>query len=778
MSFPIPNHALEGEFNRRILIIDDNRAIHEDFRKILSPKTDGSAYQAKCNGLFGDGLEKRAFAGFELDSAFQGRDGLEMVTQALAARRPYGVAFVDVRMPPGWDGIETTRRLWDVCPDLEVVICTAYSDYDWDDIVLKLGQTDRLLILKKPFDTVEVLQMAETLARKWTLARFASLRLSDLNSMVDRRTQELRASNEQLALEIADRRQTQIRLSAFSTLGLRLSAARSVRDASQIIVDTADRLLGWDACLMDLYSPDTDLLTQVLHADVMDGTREECPVDRVARTPSPLIRKTLQEGGQLLLKSDPTRMRPDGRPFGDVTRPSASILFVPIRNGTAVTGVLSVQSYTPNAYDQRSLETLQALADHCGGALDRIRNEEALHSAQQQLRQSQKLEAIGQLAGGVAHDFNNLLTVISGNADLARRQAQGCPVEITEFLHQITAASDRAANLTRQLLAFSRKQMMRSQSVDLDGVIMNLSKMLKRIIGEDIVLKCQYAPALPAVQADIGMLEQVLVNLVVNARDAMPGGGQLLIATEQMTFAAGSDLSHPEARPGDFVCVAVVDTGTGISPENLPRIFDPFFTTKEVGKGTGLGLATVYGIIKQHQGWVEVSSQLGAGTTFRIYLPALETVRPALNNRASQAAEPPRGKETILLVEDEEAVRSVTRHLLERFGYRVLEANSGPEALKIWEASAPEVDLLLTDVIMPDGINGRKLAEDLRGKKASLKVILQSGYSGEILGNGNEFLRQTNSCFLQKPCAPRDLLCAVRRCLDGLPVRQEQFKEC
>src|SRR5580700_11466832 len=166
MSFPIPNHALEGEFNRRILIIDDNRAIHEDFRKILSPKTDGSAYQAKCNGLFGEGLEKRAFAGFELDSAFQGRDGLEMVTQALAARRPYGVAFVDVRMPPGWDGIETTRRLWDVCPDLEVVICTAYSDYDWDDIVLKLGQTDRLLILKKPFDTVEVLQMAETLARK------------------------------------------------------------------------------------------------------------------------------------------------------------------------------------------------------------------------------------------------------------------------------------------------------------------------------------------------------------------------------------------------------------------------------------------------------------------------------------------------------------------------------------------------------------------------------------------------------------------------------------
>ncbi|MGA2174444.1 MAG: response regulator [Verrucomicrobiota bacterium] len=765
---------MRDNLNRRILVIDDNRAIHEDFRKILSAEAEGSAYGEMSADLFGESPAKRTFAGFELDSAFQGQEGLEMVKEALAAGRPYGVAFIDVRMPPGWDGIETTARLWEVCPELQVVICTAYSDYSWDDMARRLGQNDGLLILKKPFDMVEVLQLAETLARKWTLARQAKLRLADLDAMVNQRTQELRASNEKLAQEIAERSRTQVLLSAFSTLGSLLSTARTVREAGQIIVDVADRLLGWDACQVDLYSPDTDMLTHVLNADLIGGQRKECIPNYQHRLPSPLARKAFQEGGQLVLKSNPREMQPGELPFGDTTRPSASLMFVPIRNGKAVTGVVSLQSYALNAYNQQSLETLQALADHCGGALDRIRTEEALRKAQEDLRQSQKLEAIGQLAGGIAHDFNNLLAVIRGNTDLVRMEAKGFSSEVSECLSQVSAASERAANLTRQLLAFSRKQMMQSQPVDLDRVIMNLSKMLERIIGEDIELRCHYTSTLPLVQADIGMLEQVLVNLIVNARDAMPDGGQLLITTEQLTFGAGRDPSHPEARPGLFVCLTVKDTGTGISPENLSRIFDPFFTTKEVGKGTGLGLATVYGIVKQHQGWIEVSSQVGAGATFKIYLPALESARPASSQRTPEG-KLPRGNETVLLVEDEEAVRSVTRLLLERFGYHVLEAASGPEALKIWESAAPEVDLLLTDVVMPEGITGRKLAEDLREKKASLKVIFQSGYGGEIMGESGEFLRRTNSYFLQKPCTPRDLLCAVRRCLDGLPAQREQF---
>jgi signal transduction histidine kinase/DNA-binding response OmpR family regulator len=757
-------------FNRRILVIDDNRAIHEDFRKILSPKIDESTYGVMSAELFGESPETSNFAGFELDSAFQGQEGLEMVKKALAEGRPYGVAFIDVRMPPGWDGIETTARIWEACPDLQVVICTAYSDYSWDDMTRRFGHSDGLLILKKPFDTVEVLQLAETLAKKWTLAGQARLRMADLDAMVSQRTAELRASNEQLAREIAERCQTQILLSAFSTLGSLLSTARTVREAGQIIVNTADRLLGWDACAVELYLPDTDKLTHVMNANLEDGQRKECPPNHLQRTPSPLARKALQEGGQLVLESNPD----EHEPSGDAMRRSASLLYVPIRNGTTATGLISLQSYTANTYNRQSLETLQALADHCGGALDRIWTEEALQKAQEDLRQSQKLEAIGQLAGGIAHDFNNLLAVIRGNADLGRMEAVNFSKEVTEYLDQISAASERAANLTRQLLAFSRKQMMRSGPVELDGVITNLSKMLERIIGEDIALRCHHAAGLPLVQADIGMLEQVLVNLVVNARDAMPGGGQLHISTERQTFMDGSDPSHPEARAGEFVCLTVKDTGTGISPENMPRIFEPFFTTKGVGKGTGLGLATVYGIVQQHQGWVEVSSKVGVGTTFRIYLQALQCARPALNSLAPEA-EPPRGDETILLVEDEPALRSITRLLLERFGYRVVEACSGPEALKVWESAAPEVDLLLTDVIMPEGMSGRKLAESLRGKKASLKVIFLTGYGGEVLAGSSEFLRQTNSYFLQKPCPPRELLRAVRCCLNGLPPQREQF---
>jgi signal transduction histidine kinase/CheY-like chemotaxis protein len=447
-------------------------------------------------------------------------------------------------------------------------------------------------------------------------------------------------------------------------------------------------------------------------------------------------------------------------------------MLAPVRHGNAATGLLSLQSTAHEPYNPRHLETLQALADHCAGALERIRTEEALRKAQDDLRQSQKLEAVGQLAGGIAHDFNNLLAVICGNADLGRIEAEDCGCKINECLDEISAASKRAVSLTRQLLAFSRKQMMHSQPVDLDSLIRNLSKMLERIIGEDIALHCHPAAALPPVQADPGMLEQVLVNLVVNARDAMPDGGQVVIRTGRETFDAGSVFSHPAARPGEFVCVTVQDTGSGIAPENISRIFEPFFTTKEMGKGTGLGLATVYGIIQQHQGWLDVSSKMGEGTTFKIYLPALQTACPTANSPSQ--GETPHGNETVLLVEDEKSVRAVTRLQLERGGYRVLEASSGPEALKVWQSAASQVDLLLTDVIMPEGINGRKLAENLRGQKASLKIIFLSGYGGEILGESSEFLRQTNSYFLQKPCAPRDLLCAVRSCLDGLPAQREQ----
>ena len=565
--------------------------------------------------------------------------------------------------------------------------------------------------------------------------------------------------------EITARKNSERRVAVFSKLGQKLSAAKTAREAAETIVEVADQLLGWDSCNFALYSPAEKLLHHVLSRDVIDGRRAETSPVRNHEPPTPLAMRVIEEGGQLILKEDPARMLPDGVPIGDTSRPSASLLYVPIRNDREMIGLFSIQSYTPRAYDQHSLETLQALADHCGAALNRITTEEALNSAQQQLRQAQKMEAIGQLAGGVAHDFNNLLAVIRGNAELLLMDAHEHTETTNDCLKQVTAASERAANLTRQLLAFSRKQVMQSQPLVLNQVVEDVSKMLKRIIGEHINLEYRYADPLPFVRADASMIEQVLLNLAVNARDAMPRGGRLLIATSAVSFDAAYAANHPDADAGEFVCVTVSDTGTGIAPEHLPRIFEPFFTTKELGKGTGLGLATAYGIVQQHQGWIEVSSQPGAGATFKLFLPVIPP--PAAASAVLQAGtEIPGGTESILLVEDEYAVRVITRRVLESQGYKVYEATTAREALEVWRSRVKEIALLLTDVVMPEGITGRDLTEQLRAQQPILKVIFMSGYSADVIGQDSEFFQRTRSYFLQKPFSAQALLQTVRHCLD------------
>ena len=384
---------------------------------------------------------------------------------------------------------------------------------------------------------------------------------------------------------------------------------------------------------------------------------------------------------------------------------------------------------------------------------------------EEQLRQSQKMEAVGQLAGGVAHDFNNMLAVIRGNAELLLMDEAQYTAEAKVGLEHVVEASERAANLTRQLLTFSRKQVMQPQPLLLNEVIANLTKMLNRVISENIDLQCHYAALLPHVQADTGMMEQVILNLVINARDAMPEGGQLRVATEQVVLDEAHARANPGACAGEFVCLLVSDSGTGIAPEVLPRIFEPFFTTKDVGKGTGLGLATVYGIVRQHQGWIEVSSQVGEGSTFKVFLPAIPT--PAgLAPAAEAEAEIRGGNETILLVEDEHTVRVTTRRLLESKGYRIREATNGREALEVWQSHAGEIALLLTDIIMPGEMTGRDLAEQLWGQRPALKVIFMSGYSADVLVKGTDYIRRTKSRFLQKPSSSQVILETVRRTLD------------
>ncbi len=751
--------------SHRVLLIDDTAAIHEDFRKILS-EDDALALDRTEADLFGTAQAHAPGASFVLDSAYQGQEGLKLLQLAMSQGRPYSLAFVDIRMPPGWDGIETIAQLWAVDPDLQVVISTAYSDYSWAEISQRFGTTDNLAILKKPFDNIEVLQLSHALTKKWSLHRQSKGQLEALDDMVKERTEQLRAANQELLLEIAERRSAEQRIEAFSKLGQRLSATKTARAAAEIIVDVADQLIGWDACLLDLYSASDDILSHVLYEDLVDGKRQACPPEYDHRPPSELARKAINQGGQLVLKEQPDSMQAGSVPFGDKSRPSASILIVPIRNNADVIGVLSIQSYQPEAYDPVDLQTLQALADHCAGALDRIHTEEVLHTTQEQLRQSQKLEAIGQLAGGIAHDFNNLLTVIRGNTELVLMNPPELQPLAVECLNQSVAAADRAAKLTRQLLTFSRKQVMQSRPLSLSEVVSNMSKMLKRIIGEHIELLCHCQSGLPLAEADAGMLEQVLVNLVVNARDAMPRGGRLGIRTASVSLDAIQARNHDEARQGRFVTLTGADTGTGIASEHLPHIFEPFFTTKDVGKGTGLGLATVYGIVKQHQGWIDVSTEVGVGTTFTLFLPAIEALSSAPDLATTPSA-PRGGRETILLVEDEDSVRSLTRRLLQNFGYTVHEAASGPAALKLCRSKSFQIDLLLTDIIMPEGVTGRELAEQLRADNPKLKVVFTSGYSGEVLGHDTEFVRQSSSRFVAKPCSPQILLQTIRQYLDA-----------
>jgi two-component system cell cycle sensor histidine kinase/response regulator CckA len=810
--------------------------------------------------------------------------------------------------------------------------------------------------------------------------------------------------------DITERKRSERQLAAFATLGRRLGGATTATEAARIIVETADGLFGWDACWLHMYDRILDRSSSVLNIDIVDGRRQDVPPAYADIAPSPGVRRAIEKGAQLILREKLPVNSPDLVPFGDTSRPSASIMVVPVRHGGELIAVLSIQSYSFNAYRAEDLLAMEALADYCGGALAQIRAREArreseerfrelaetiqevfwitdpnknrmlyispayekiwgrsgeslydsprnwieaihpddrervLHAAttrqtegtydeeyriirpdgeirwvkdrafpvrnaagqiervvgvardvterkkaeaelqrreeefrslienasdlitvvngqgiirfqspsaervlgyspesmtgrnalemihpddaaytaatlrmaladssapvsveyrfrhrdgswrflqsvgrnipnqaadgfivinsrditerrmlEEQFRQSQKMEAIGQLAGGVAHDFNNILTVIQGYGSLLLMSEEKS-ANATEAVQEILDASERAANLTRQLLAFSRRQVMQPRQLDLNEVITSLTKMLQRILGEDVRLQLNLHPRPLMTRADAGMIDQVLMNLVINARDAMPKGGQLFIETGEKNFTAEEARSIPDAMPGRHVCIRVTDTGSGISPENLSRIFEPFFTTKEPGKGTGLGLATVFGIIKQHGGSLRVESEIGRGTTFHIFLPASQDTTE--QSAEGQVKPMPRGgSETILIVEDEPSVRALKRVLLERQGYHVLEAAHGVEALRVWEQHQGPIQLLLTDIVMPEGISGRDLAVRLLERDPKLRVIFTSGYSADIAGR--ELTLREGQNFLQKPCPPHVLLETVRRCLDS-----------
>ncbi len=686
----------------RILIVDDNPSIHEDFRKILGVKTAKQSHLDNVESeLFGATEKPAERQGFRIDSAYQGQEAFELVKKSVADGDPYVLMFVDIRMPPGWDGVETLENIWKVAPETQAVVCTAYSDYSWDEMTRRLGQSDNLLILKKPFETVEVLQMAHALSQKWFLGRQAQLRMDDLDQMVRQRTTELRASEERFS-------------KAFQASPISMAILRhddgGVIDTNQ----SFNALTGYSAeALRRKKASDLQLWSAI----------SESPAFQTAsirlRDKACTLRNRDESIRQVVVSTEPLSLG------------SIPCLLVIVEDMT----------------EQLKIEA--------------------------QLRQAQKMEVIGRMAAGIAHEFNNLLTVIQGDVGLLQ-SANPSPVDRNALLEQIMQASQRAATFTRQLLAFSRKQVLQPRVLDVGDLIVRMKKMLARLLGEKFEVQIHRSTDVLCIRADEGGLEQVLMNLVLNARDAMINGGLVEISTEPVTLDDQAAAKNPEARAGKFACVHVTDHGTGMTPQIISRIFDPFFTTKDVGKGTGLGLSTIHGIVKQHEGWVEVVSEIGKGSTFKVFLPACDAT-PADPAPAVQSAAPEAGRgEVILVVEDEVTVRDLACIALRKRGYKVLDAANGPEAIEVWKKSSEQIDLLLTDMVMPAGMSGGQLAKDLVERNPKLKIIYTSGYSPEILKQDSLLAQGIN--FLPKPYDLPALLKAVRLCLDGGKLPQYEVR--
>ena len=1059
---------LSNETNHsRLLIIDDNLAIHDDFRKILARKSDSTSQFDQISAeIFGVTPASGSYFAntFQLDSAYQGREGLELVQKAVELNARYAVAFVDVQMPPGWDGVETTTKIWQVDPDIQIVICTAYSDCSWDEMLTTLGYSDRLVILKKPFDSIEVFQLANSLSRKWHLLQESKNKMAELEERVAERTAQLvqeqqrfkgifenspegiyqisangcvLTANPALAhiygypspaelLEIKNqlyvdpqRRvdftcllekdqvvrefESEIRckdgtrkwisetackvtgpdgsLLHYQGFVVDITARRQMEEnlnqlfkQQQTILDaapigiaflkdhriqwtngafdgthgyTAEDLIGADASIFYARPEDYEHVgreaparfrqgqayAEELEFKRKDGTRFWCllrgrainPADpaegaiwmmmdvTLRRNTEEALRKSEENFRSVfanapvgIFQSSPDRLgvanpalakmfgyqspeemvgcaflaesffvqpadrrmlvrqavesglytqgevefrRKDGSVFignmrlrairdekGETQFLEGFVEDVTERNRVeaellkasraleqspvtiVITDLTGKIEYVNSAFTQLTgfsreealgknpsllksgkmppedykqlWDTVLAGHDWRGEFHNKAKDgrlfwesavispikdskgrithllavkEDITHRKhlEEQLRQAQKMEAIGQLAGGVAHDFNNILAAMTMHLSFMQQNPL-LTMDLKESLEEVESETKRAANLTRQLLTFSRRRVARVLPLDLTGLIHDLLKMLRRLLGENIEVNFS-SPGPSWVRADAGMMEQVVMNLCINARDAMPKGGTLTLCNTLVELK-GESQADSKSRPGSFVCLAISDTGCGMDETVLSRIFEPFFSTKEVGKGTGLGLATVYGIVQQHEGWVEVESKVGQGSIFRVYLPAC--AQPLQGPAVVRAEEKKRGgSETILLVEDEAEVRRTVGLALRKLGYAVLEAGNGLEAIKVWDEHQRTISLLFSDMVMPGPISGLDLAQRLRNEKPSLKIIISSGYSDDM---AEPSLPNQEIHYLPKPFGAAEMARIVRHCLDDI----------
>ncbi len=588
---------------------------------------------------------------------------------------------------------------------------------------------------------------------------------------IDVRTLQTVADQLAIALENArlyeEARTRADRLAVINRIGRAAGATLDLDRLMERLYEGAAASLPCDAFFVALYDAPTRTLDFRIQVDEGVRSAPERQIlgpgltSRVITTRRPLrILDFDGERGQL----------PEAVAWGSM-RPPGSWLGVPMVIGDRIVGVMSVQSYRLNAYTAEDVQLLATLADQAAAAVENARLYAAVQQElvergrlEAQLVQAQKMEAVGRLAGGVAHDFNNLLTAVEGYTDLILLDADE---ETRPHLEEIKTVIRRGAALTRQLLAFSRKQILRLERVDLNAVIRDTGGLLRRLLGEDMELVTCLAPDLWLVEADVGQITQVLLNLAVNARDAMAAGGRLVIETANVSLDGPQPESRLDISPGSYARLTVSDTGTGMSEDVQQHLFEPFFTTKEMGKGTGLGLATVHGIVEQSHGGIEVSSAPGEGSTFRVYLPRLPAAQPG--GQAPQETPPAHGCETLLVVEDEEALQHILRQLLTRYGYHVLTAGDTQGALDASDSHPGPIPLLVTDVVIPGGMNGRELARKLRERRPEMRVLYVSGYTEDAYSREaalRQGVQEKGIAFLQKPFRPPELLERIRTLLE------------
>lgn len=707
--------------NRRLLVIDDNTAIHSDFNKILGRPSETESRLAALESTFFGAAER---AWFEIDCAWQGLEGLAMVEEAVRRGQPYSLAFVDVRMPPGLDGIETTRRLWQADPHLQVVLCTAYSDYSWDEMQEQLGGSDRLLILKKPFDAVEVQQMANALVEKWRLSAEHRLMLANLDNLVKQRTAQLEES-QKAALEMRDEavrlrykeqsalHDLKVQVSRREQIEERFKEQASLLDKARdaiFVTDLDGRVTYWNKSCECLYGWSAREVEGRLLTDLQAARPDYLAADAAARTTGEWVgelRQMTKDGRELVVESRWTLVvAKDGRP--------ESMMII----NTDVTNKWKIEAH---------------------------------------LLRAQRMESIGTLAGGIAHDLNNTLLPIIMTLDVLKLRVTD--PSLRGMLATMEQSAHRSADMVRHLLTFSRGAEGERRPVEAGAVVAEVEKLMRETFPKNIHLDVQVAEALPFFEGDPTQVHQAILNLCVNSRDAMSRGGRLTLRAERVHVDGAVEHAVRRVEAGSYVVFKVEDNGTGIADAVKERIFDPFFTTKEMGKGTGLGLPSVMAIVTSHRGFIAMESEPGKGTKFSVFFPITTCAETVTVETGS--ADPVAGRgQLVLVIDDEENIRNVTCNTLEAFGYRALTARHGRDGVDVYRQSPEPIDVVLTDIMMPV-MDGVAAIQEIRRINPRATIIAASGLQGPAELGKIEGIAH----LLAKPYTASTLLAAIETVL-------------